>query len=94
MGWQGRIHRRSELQRVAAHFGVSWQQITVGCWRDNDVYWVTLPDGSSHRIQRDTLDDLPSALTNGPLTDQGKLDLLRLKLRRNAERRAETTTSR
>jgi hypothetical protein len=59
MGWQGQIHKRSELERVAAHFGIHWQQIIVRAWRDDQFYWVTLPDGRKVRVRRDTLEEAP-----------------------------------
>jgi len=59
MGWQGYIAKRSTLDRVAALYGLSWHEILVKCWRDNDAFWVFLPDGRILRHRRETLERDP-----------------------------------
>jgi hypothetical protein len=56
MAWQGELRKRSELERIAAHFHVHWQSIRVFCWRDDSAYWVQLtPTASRFRMNRKTL---------------------------------------
>ena len=62
MGHQGKVHRRSELERVARRFNAVWWEIAVWCWRDDDAYWITFKDGTRIRVHRKTLDFYP--LTN------------------------------
>lgn len=59
MGWQGEVKKRSERERVAAHFGVSWQVVRVWCWRDDDKYWVSWPGREAFRVLRSTLEPKP-----------------------------------
>lgn len=63
MGWQGTVHRRGELERIAHHLGCSWQDLDVACWRDNDKYWVWFkadPMRAALRIFRKDLSPAPS----------------------------------
>ncbi len=63
MGWQGRVKRRKERERVAVRFDAHWHDITVWCWRDHDTYWVSENGGPEVRVDRKTLERRP--LRNG-----------------------------
>lgn len=67
MGWQGEVRKQSELDRIAAHFGIGKsgivrESLRVWCWKSDEHYWINyLGSTEVLRVKRDTLalDPLP-----------------------------------